>query len=79
MTIYTKCKTQKQAIADARKFAIEAAQDNGCNWTEKVILMSGNTMYVCADTTGKTTVSLTGGWDRDGHIFCGPKAYNIAQ
>jgi hypothetical protein len=79
MIAYTKCKTQKQAIADARKFAIDAARDNDCNWTEKVFLMSGDTMYICADITGKITVSLAGGWDRDGHIFCGPKAYSIAQ
>ena len=79
MTVYTKCKTQKQAIADAKLLAVTEAIANGCDWTEKVILMSGDTLHITADTHGKITASETSGWDRDGHIFCGPKAYSVVQ
>lgn len=79
MTLYTKCKTQRQAISEAKQFSIEAARDNDCDWTEKVILMSGNTLHITSTPSGIITMSETSGWDRDGHIFCGPKAYAVAQ
>ena len=79
MTMYTKCKTQATAIIEARKFAAESAMENSSEWTEKVILFSGDTIHITSDVSGKITTRTTSGWDRDGHIFCGPKAYAIAQ
>ena len=79
MTSYTKHKTQTRAIIEARQFAAESAMENASDWTAKVILMSGDTLCITATESGKITERTTSGWDRDGDIFCGPKAYAIAQ
>ena len=79
MTLYTKCNTQREAIKTTRTMAAVEAKANGCDWTEKVILMSGDTIHITVSEAGRVTTKTTSGWDRDGHIFCGPKAYSVAQ
>jgi hypothetical protein len=79
MIIHTKCKTQRAAIRAARQLAIESAADNATYWTERVLLACGDTLHVTADNAGKVTTRTTSGWDRDGHLHCGPKVYSVAN
>ena len=79
MNFKTKCKTEKIAIAEARELAIESAETNQCDWTEKVLLMSGDTLYFNAHVSGLVTKCKVSGWDTEGHVFCGPKAHAIAE
>lgn len=69
MNTYTKCKTQSEAIKAAKSHAAEYET------TAHVLLMSGDTLTITADGTQKRTA----GWVRSGEIFCGPKAYAVAQ
>jgi hypothetical protein len=69
MTSYTKCKSQAEAIKTAKAHSAEYSVD------VYVLLMSGDTLTIY--TNG--TQTRTAGWVRSGNIFCGPKAYAVAQ
>ena len=70
MTTYTKCKTQRQAIAEAKQVATE-----NTDVVAKVITVNGDTLRITSDENGNVTTQSSSGWDRQGIIFCGPRAY----
>lgn len=69
-----RCRTQRDAIRQATSTAKAAAADNNCLWTEKVLMMSGDTLYIMSPPTGRVKRLRLAGWDlHDGLLWCGPK------
>lgn len=68
------CRTQREAIKQATSTARSAAADNDCDWTEKVLMMCGDTLYVTSSPGGRVTKKRLAGWDSaDGLLWCGPR------
>jgi hypothetical protein len=68
MLSYTKCKKQKLAIIEAKAFVKETGE------TAHVLLICGDTLTISESGSRQHS-----GWVRSGNIFCGPKAYAVAQ
>jgi len=78
MRIIAKCKTQTEAVKLATAEAIESAVAKETEWTEKVLMACGDTLYITADENGKTTKKVSSGWDcSDGYLWCGPKSASV--
>lgn len=78
MKNYAIYKNQKQAISAAKKLAKEAAADNSTDWTESVLLASGDTLHLTSSPSGRITQRIEAGWITDGPIHCSKRAADVA-
>lgn len=72
-------RTQADAIREAKKLAREAAENNGADWTESVLLWSGDTLHLTSSPNGKITERVESGWVLDGLVHCSRRVSEVAQ
>lgn len=71
--------TQAEAIRAATKLAKESARDNGCQWEERVLIASGDTLVITSTAGGRVTHRLSAGWDREGYLHGSRRVMSAAQ
>ena len=73
------CTTTREAIRRATKDARECAAQRGTDWTEPVILPSGDTLYVTAQPDGTVCQRVEAGWPLRGGVYGTRRTLGIAR